>query len=417
MNEDKLKLTIGAIALSDWKRTFNIKKINQNYINYEYFKKSMYGGRCEIFKRKGKDIDLYDFNSLYPKVMHEYKYPIGKYYNIDSEYECEFHISYIKNINIPDMYIPPVPYRDKDRGVIYPIGKIKDGVYNSIDLEVFKKYGVEYDFIGGFGWNDSEYIFKDYISIMYPLKLQAKIDGNKGVYETVKRLMNALSGKMGQNPNKKTFEKITNTKIFLDREAKALKTKSTVFDDIYEFETETKKPITNHILSFIYSYARGMLYDTFMQILNKGGNVYYCDTDSVFTNLELKNHDTELGKLALEHKDIQLAYFGLPKSYALKLSKKEQKELREKQVKKIDIVKFKGFDVESVLFDDLQKFVEDKEEISEKRISTSTLKRIMGGSMGAYECLEIKKTTQESSFLKREKVGKYDTKPIKMNEW
>jgi hypothetical protein len=314
----------------------------------------------------------------------------------------DLHISYVENIKIPDTDIPAMPVKDKDRGTMYPVGTLKNGVYNSIDLNYFRSQGIEYDFVDGVGWIDSDYIFKDYINEMYPMKLKAKIDDNKGVYETAKRLMNALSGKMGQNPNHIEFMKIINTEKYFNIKKKSLDMQSTIFNDIYEVESESKKPVRNHILSFIYSYARQILHEKILEIQRKGGQVYYCDTDSVFTDIKMNNHPTNLGEWGTEEEDIDMAYFALPKSYAYKKSDKS------------DTVKFKGFDVESVEFNNIKNYVENDNPITENRTIVSTLKRIMGGSMGIYECDAFKKEVKESAFLKRKKDGKYNTKPIRL---
>lgn len=52
------------------------------------------------------------------------------------------------------------------------------------------------------------------------------------------------------------------------------------------------------------SYARVQMAKMLLYVLNNGGKLYYTDTDSIVTDIELPNdviHPKEIGKLNLEH--------------------------------------------------------------------------------------------------------------------
>jgi len=85
------------------------------------------------------------------------------------------------------------------------------------------------------------------------------------------------------------------------------------------------------ISAMITSYARIYMNKIKLDILNKGGQIYYMDTDSIVTNIQLPNHivGIELGKFKLEYK-IKKAYFISNKTYCL-LSNEDKV-----------IIKFKG---------------------------------------------------------------------------
>jgi hypothetical protein len=80
------------------------------------------------------------------------------------------------------------------------------------------------------------------------------------------------------------------------------------------------------ILSFVTSYARIFMHEIKFIILLNEGIIYYSDTDSIVTNLNLdklklilpKEIGNKLGQLKLEY-IVQEAYFISNKTYVLKL--------------------------------------------------------------------------------------------------
>lgn len=47
-------------------------------------------------------------------------------------------------------------------------------------------------------------------------------------------------------------------------------------------------------------------------ILSKGGKIYYTDTDSIITDIELPKTGNDLGQFKLEHKIIRSYFIYLP---------------------------------------------------------------------------------------------------------
>lgn len=72
------------------------------------------------------------------------------------------------------------------------------------------------------------------------------------------------------------------------------------------------------ISAMITAYARIYMNSIKLDILNKGGNIYYTDTDSIVCDIELDNEKIgiELGKFKLEH-FVKKAYFISNKTYCL----------------------------------------------------------------------------------------------------
>jgi len=46
----------------------------------EFVRKAYHGGRVEVYKRFGSNLNYYDVNSLYPFVMSEFEYPTGSHF-------------------------------------------------------------------------------------------------------------------------------------------------------------------------------------------------------------------------------------------------------------------------------------------------------------------------------------------------
>ena len=82
-NNNKLRLTIASTSFGFLLDTpYNnktIRTVTKNYFTKEqenFIRRAYKGGRTEVFKRVGHNLNYYDVNSLYPHVM-TFDYPIG----------------------------------------------------------------------------------------------------------------------------------------------------------------------------------------------------------------------------------------------------------------------------------------------------------------------------------------------------
>jgi len=276
-----------------------------NYIlkksDLEVLKNSYYGGRVEAFYigyYQSKNIKYYDVNSLYPYVMKNYTYPnpfsrviVGKNENINNGIiDCL--------VDIPvDNYVGLLPVRDKK--LLFPVGSIRGcwampELINAVNngckiLKIYKS--IEYETVID--------LFSGYINDMYKKRLQAKIPSDNYFY---KILMNSLYGKFAQrdiytryvhvSENKEPFKKILYDYAVLE-------------DSIPAFHNNVV------VASYVTSYARYELYNYMKQIIDKGGKLLYCDTDSIiydgnFDLLTSKN----LGDMKLEYKIDNITILG-----------------------------------------------------------------------------------------------------------
>ena len=130
--------------------------------------------------------------------------------------------------------------------------------------------------------------------------------------------MNSLYGKFGQNREKEQI-------VMFPKDLTDL----TPMDFFGEtpFYLEKKISKAKHILpaiaAFVTCYARLRLYSYMEKVQELGGEVYYCDTDSIVTDVVVPC-SLELGDLKDEIPEgIEKGVFLLPKMYALKLKNGE----------------------------------------------------------------------------------------------
>lgn len=303
------------------------------------------GGRVEVFKpvlnHKGYH---YDVNSLYPYVMLYYKlYPIGKprkltkpllvkkfyedwklYHNGLGIIQCEVYV--------PPQPIPPLPV--KITKLTFPTGKFY-GAWTYEELEYAEKEcGVEIiKFYASMHFNNTFPVFENFIGAMYGLKEEGNKTGNIALRTFGKLLMNVGYGYTGMRRDDKTSLDDYNKKDQYDDEL-------IVYGDesigLIEIMTDIKAPyIQVPIAAHVTSRARLVLLKAMRKIIDMGGNIYYCDTDSIVTDIQLPSDmvdDTRLGAWDLESEP-ERALFLRPKVYVETVTKEEKKK---------DNIKFKG---------------------------------------------------------------------------
>ena len=280
----------------------------------EFIRKSYYGGRCEVFKKHLDKGFYYDVNSLYPYVM-TLEMPSGYYYEV-LEFEKDKIGFYNCDVYIPEnLNIPPIPFKYKNK-LIFPVGKLKDIYLTSAELNLLKSLGGDYYIKSGIVFEDKKYIFKEFVDYYYKMKLEAEKTENKSDRHIAKLFMNSLYGKFGQKRENEKYFFIDNLNIDL------LKNDIFLYDfDLnlyYNKQISKSKNILPYLSSYITSLARVELYKH-MQSVNF--DVYYCDTDSLFTKTQLKA-SSSLGALKLEG-IVENFTFNAPKDYYGLLNGKE----------------------------------------------------------------------------------------------
>lgn len=307
---EDFKMTIASQAKSEWKKFDNESRY---YVNaeryYKFIRDSYYGGRTEVFRRYGKDLYYYDINSMYPDVMRNNDYPCGRYKHVRDWVNGKLGIYKTKVKSPTFLEIPFLPMRNEEGKLMFPLGEWT-AHYTSVEIEKARALGYQIDIIEGVVWEEKSRPFTGYVDKWHKIKTEASNKGDEAQKLIAKLHLNSLYGKFGQ---RREFKKVVQG---LKREHLA-KDCRPLFDnmELYEITEEDKKKFcTTQIASFVTSYARISLYEGIEMAHTKNGRVFYCDTDSIVTDVRIpEGHD--LGTWEREA-EMDEGVFLLPKVYA-----------------------------------------------------------------------------------------------------
>lgn len=313
------KMTIGSCALNEYKTIIQKKNFEIWFPTPKYHedvKQSYRGGFTYLSpKFAGKVLKngiVLDVNSLYPSVMYDCYLPYGTPIFFKGKYKedliyplytqmirCQFEL---KKGKIPTIQIKHSMYFSGNEYLTSSNDEEVVLCLNSVDLELFfQQYDVyNLEYLSGWKFKSTRGLFKEYIDKWSNNKIQAKIEGNHGLYLISKLFLNSLYGKFG------TDTKVKSKIPYLGE------------DDVVHFhdsEPEEKDGIYIAMASFITSYARLKTItaaQTITDNYNSGKSkiqFVYADTDSLhcisddFSLPEgLEIDDTKLGAWKWETK-------------------------------------------------------------------------------------------------------------------
>lgn len=318
--EGLTKITQGSNALYDYKEIIGKKNFKRWFpvlaTEIDAFcRKSYKGGATQVHKifanQEIADGITLDVNSMYPWAMYEMFLPFGEPIYYTGKYrQDKLYPLYIQKLScsfeLKEGYIPTIQLKHSGlfRGTDFlesSDGNIVELTLTSVDLKLFLDHYNVYNvsWIGGYKFMQSKNMFKEYIDKWYAIKAQATKDGNKGLRQIAKDMMNSLSGKFGLRPE--VQEKIP------------------YYDEKLRFklgEVEQRDSIYVPVVSFITSYGR----DKALRSAQKNYDRFiYMDTDSLHlagtelpTNLDIDS--TKLGWWDLERVWVR-GYFIRAKTY------------------------------------------------------------------------------------------------------
>lgn len=298
---------------------------NHNQEVEDFIRKTYGGGRTEVFKpRLDHQGYHYDVNSMYPYEMKEKEFPVGRpeYINTPAlaretfDSWCRNHVGLgfvHAMVYIPKQNIPPLPV--KMGKLVFPCGEVYGSwTYNELEyamincgVEVLEVYAVCH-------FTNTYPVFRNFITEFYTLKEQATIDHNESLRSFAKLVMNVGYGYTGMSRDDKT------ELLDIEKKDKAKGEILTVNEELGYIEAQseiTAEYIQVQIASYVTSYARLLLLDALREA-DKVGNVYYCDTDSMVTDVPLPPDlidETRLGAWACEGTPVK-GLFLRPKVYA-----------------------------------------------------------------------------------------------------
>jgi len=330
-----------------------IPLINDKHM-YNDLKKGYYGGLSEVYRGYGENLYYYDVNSLYPysalKDMPGCRCNYLEDFSekgLDLEKDNLFGFFYCK-IKTTNHYLGYLPFRHNAM-LTHPNGNF-EGWYFSPLIKFAMEQGCDIKILKGYNFNRVKDVFKTYVEEIYNEKMNST-----GARKLIaKLLLNSLLGRFGMILEKRItdlvdYEKyieILSTREIYDskwiiKDKDVLLTYSndlsSIICDQYGCgyieelnkkynssdvnDINIKKEMRNVsvvISAAVTSYSSIYMSKIKLLILSLGGKIYYTDTDSIVTDIELpKNYIGEnIGELKLEHKIVR-GYFITSKTYCL----------------------------------------------------------------------------------------------------
>lgn len=288
----------------------------------EFCRLACIGGRTEIFKPIGKNLNEYDANSLYPFAMRENEFPTGQPIGTRSFKKDKLGIYHAK-VFAPDMHIPIVGVKHNGK-LLFPIGNFETYITSS-EMKFAESFGYKFECITGYWFTESEFIFKDFINDLY--KIRTESEKNSVMNILTKLIMNSSYGKFNIKTDRENL--IFDDSIEDQDTITPFREIETKLGTIEIFAKKVDLNTFKHsaIAAFILAHARIHMMKLIQPIAE---HVYYTDTDSIFTDLTLKS-GSKLGELKLEQSFKEVCFL-LPKTYIAQNSLIDKK------------IKMKGFD-------------------------------------------------------------------------
>ncbi len=433
-------LTLSALAFYIYRYSY-LKDIHIEISSQDldrFIRKSYKGGVVDVYKPLLENGYYYDVNSLYPYIMSNFEMPIGipshgnKFTDTNFNINEFFGFIYVKVKCPKDLYIPFLTVMHDDLGLISATGEWK-GVYFSEEIKYALTLGYQFEYYEYYKF-DKAIIFDEYVNAMYQKRLEFK---EKPALSTVyKLLLNSLYGRFGMTSSafKNIFikddaigrKKLSDIALTYDYSIVSnfdnnlkliryndiacpirwshLKDIDKINDNFYEktmydcYHRSRRINIAVHIASAITAYARIYMHKLKMKYAD---NLYYSDTDSLITNIELDQSlvsNNQIGLLKLDHK-IKRAIFIAPKLYYMELEDET-------------VIKAKGVNPELLTYDDFLKLYNN--ECIEVSTVIKFLRNLDKYTIGTKEV----DVSISGSLKKRVKVLKQnkwlDTKPLNL---
>ena len=318
---------------------FPVYKLSDD--NDKFIRDSYFGGRVECFKMGKVDkCYYYDFTSLYPDVGRKYL-PYGepeivkfnKTKKLDKNFfgwvEC---LVRTKNTN----HIPKHAVLKNDR-LIFPIFEnwTKINLFSEeLDYEQY-----EYEFITGIKFKKSR-IKQKFFNEGFRNKAISKKNGNTAMAQAYKIILNSGYGFWGLRtkdrdgiiicePNSHQYmEYLNSDKLISIRELNDYVFCRIKKDlDVCDFNVG--------IAAAISSYARSKLHSLLTDVRKVGGEIYYCDTDSIICNINLNDYPEIKKKFQWDGNGEELGSLKNEcDEYIEKIIKKEQPDYTKEQINK-----------------------------------------------------------------------------------
>lgn len=310
----------------------------------KFIRNSYHGGRNEAFKIGSFDGPLYyyDFTSLYPDVG-RMQLPYGDPMKIKCDifkWEKKELLRFLNNnssfikCNVRsklNVKIPLLPCYT-DCKLLFPhFENWTEQTYTGIEIaKAIEGDLYEFEFIEGYFFKQAPFL-EELFEHLFQKKAQAKKDGKTTLALMYKIIANSSYGFWAlRTDNRDSVAVIKDDNDVFDLYINGRLKELYQFGDNYfcRYTQDLEDCDRNiAIASYICAYARCKLYSLMTSVMEKGYDVYYCDTDSVITNCNLSEYPDLMGKFCPDGTGDALG--SLKNEITDKMSTKKKDEIKE----------------------------------------------------------------------------------------
>jgi len=300
------------------------------WLNYQILQ-SYRGGRVEAIWRgtvsceNFNHLALYDFNSLYPYITRTSQFP-------DTEGKPGFKLDLEKEgiaictVKIEEPYLPPlgVKLRIKDNGkvaekLVFPTGTVR-GVFTISELRYLEDMGLGQvlNCTRAYCFPAMESPFKDFIDHFYRLRRKPEFK------QVAKLILNSLYGKLATRLYNVQIKRLEDIETVEELNGYYVDWELELARKIIDSERFVgKNPL---FASLITANARLHLHKHAYELVKKGKQIFYMDTDSLLTDAVLED-SKELGHLKKEGEYESVTIFR-SKAYITKINGKTVRKIK-----------------------------------------------------------------------------------------
>lgn len=311
-NGVELPVTLASGAMNIWRTNYMYKKLPTFKTEVlDIIRAAYYGGRVETFfvgeVKADKDNPIWylDINSQYPFVLQQRYTDINSVEYTEKPKMTDYGVA-LAEIETPKKCLPFLPYRTGDWKLIFPLGSWRSW-YTLDELRNAEKLGYKVKLLCGFTTKYFVSPFSDFVHNFYNARMNAKSKQENLFY---KLIMNSLYGKFATGKQK---SRLVDYRFAID-----IDSVQELYLGRYIYEkNDSNYPIYSNIIwaAEVTSKARYVLHDYLARTQVGGGNLLYCDTDSIiYKGPEIFSDSKELGKMKIVDKGKRVRIFG-PKEY------------------------------------------------------------------------------------------------------
>ena len=203
-NGIELGITVGATAWKTARSWLELPDAELGFSEHRKLRRGLYGGRCQVFRPRAEKGHIYDVRSMYPWALSSVSLPWGvptwkSGRDARADYGADRPGYYRATVDVPRMFVPPLPARTRMGRNSYPTGKW-DGWFAAPELHYAETLGCAVTPVESATWPEARPIFAPWAEKLFALRDKVGRKTPRGQW--VKFLLNALTGKLAAKPEK-----------------------------------------------------------------------------------------------------------------------------------------------------------------------------------------------------------------------